>query len=139
MELIWPKTDDQIHACYGAVKELRPHLTEESFFTQVKRQQAQGYQMVAVKIDEQVVSFAGFRLCEFLAWGKILYIDDLHTIPSARGKGAAGLLLDTLIEKAQQEQCDAVHLDSGHRRHDAHRLYLNKGFNIASHHFSHAL
>ena len=139
MELIWPKTDEHIQACFGAVKDLRPHLTAQSFFTQVKRQQAQGYQMVAVDLGGVIISFAGFRYCEFLAWGKILYIDDLHTIPSARGQGAASLLLDTLIASAKKEACDAIHLDSGHGRHDAHRLYLNKGFNILSHHFGQTL
>ena len=31
---------------------------------------------------------------------------------------------------------DAVTLDSGYQRLAAHRLYLNKGFNLSSHHFS---
>jgi hypothetical protein len=29
-----------------------------------------------------------------------------------------------------------LHLDSGVRRFDAHRFYLNKRMNISSHHFS---
>ena len=31
---------------------------------------------------------------------------------------------------------DAVHLDSGHTRFDAHRVYLSHGFRISSHHFT---
>ena len=30
---------------------------------------------------------------------------------------------------------ELITLDSGHHRHTAHRLYLNKGFEIKSHHF----
>lgn len=81
-------------------------------------------------------SAAGFRFCEFLAWGRVLYIDDLTTIPSARGKGYAGALLDWLTEQAAQQGCDAVHLDTGYTRHAAHRLYLSKGFEMTSHHMA---
>ena len=69
--------------------------------------------------------------------GKTLYIDDLSTLPGARGKGYASTLLDFVIEQARQHGCQCVSLDSGQNpaRYDAHRLYLKKGFNITSHHF----
>jgi hypothetical protein len=43
--------------------------------------------------------------------------------------------LDFIKQYAIELGCDAIHLDSGHQRHDAHRLYLQKKFRIASHHF----
>ncbi len=64
-----------------------------------------------------------------------MYIDDLCSLPSARGKGHGGALLDRAIEIAKLEKCNAVSLDSGYTRNDAHRLYLNKKFQLASHHF----
>ena len=52
----------------------------------------------------------------------------------------ATLYLPTLnahiIDMARKENLDAIHLDSGHTRFDAHRLYLNMGFKIVSHHFA---
>ncbi|RYF63705.1 MAG: GNAT family N-acetyltransferase, partial [Cytophagaceae bacterium] len=43
----------------------------------------------------------------------------------------------TALDLARQTGCQCVSLDSGQNpaRYDAHRLYLNKGFNITSHHF----
>lgn len=106
---------------------------------QVHRQRSQGYRIVAVRAGGQVPSAAGYRLAEFLAWGKVLYIDDLTTIESARGQGHAGALLDWLIRHAREQGCNAVHLDSGYQRHAAHRLYLHKGFTLSSHHLALAL
>ena len=73
----------------------------------------------------------------YLFRGKYIYIDDLSTLPEFRGKGYAGQLLDWIFEYAQKEKFEQVHLDSGvsDSRSDAHRLYLNKRFQIASLHF----
>jgi hypothetical protein len=47
-------------------------------------------------------------------------------------------LLDWLLEEAARLGCDQLHLDSGVGldRAGAHRLYLNAGMVIASHHFA---
>lgn len=79
---------------------------------------------------------AGFRFAEFLAWGKVLYIDDLTTLSGETSQGFAGALLAWLIEHARVHGCQGVHLDSGYHRHHAHRIYLNKGFQLSSRHFS---
>lgn len=139
IETFHPTSDDELAACWPAFQALRPHLSQDAFIQQVRRQQAQGYRIVAVRTGAQVPSAAGFRFAEFLAWGKVLYVDDLTTIESARGRGHGGALLDWLIAHARERGCDAVHLDSGHQRHAAHRLYLKKGFVLSSHHLSFAL
>ena len=48
---------------------------------------------------------------------------------------SANATFDFVAEKAKSENLKAVHLDSGHQRFIAHRLYLNKGMKIVSHHF----
>jgi len=129
-------TDEEINSCFPVFKELRPHLVYEDLLPQVRRQESQSYKIVALRHQGEIKSLAGFRFCEFLAWGKVIYIDDLATLSTARGSGFANKLLDWVIEQAKAAGCNAVHLDSGHMRHDAHRVYLNKGFNINSHHFA---
>ena len=134
-------SDEQTRLCSAAIQALRPHLDVESIVDQVRRQRAQGYRLFGVSIrddseKEQIPSIVGFRYGEFLAWGKIIYIDDLSTIEAARGLGHAGLLMDHVVHLAHALSCQAVHLDSGYARHAAHRLYLNKGFVMSSHHFA---
>lgn len=135
-------SDVEILACYPALLELRPHLNSpRAFLEQVRRQQQTGaYQLGFVRDENgEVPAATGFRVIEFLYCGKIIYIDDLVTRESARKKGYAGALLKAVIELARSEGCAAVHLDSGYQRHHAHRLYLNHGFTLSSHHFALAL
>jgi GNAT superfamily N-acetyltransferase len=130
-------SEEEANTCFPIMKALRPHLTQEGFINQWKRQQTQGYRIAAVVDDsEEIAALAGYRFAEFLAWGKVIYLDDLITDPSKKRNGYAGALLDWLEEQGRLSNCDTLQLDSGHQRNDAHRLYLNKGWTITSHHFS---
>jgi GNAT superfamily N-acetyltransferase len=130
------KTDSDINACFPVLKVLRPDLEVETFLTRVRRQEAQGYIMAYLREKDRVTTVAGFRVQECLAQGRFLYLDDLVTDPAFEGRGYGNAMMDWLIERARQEGCSELHLDSGHQRHVAHRLYLNKGMKIAGHHFS---
>lgn len=129
-------TTEQIRSCYQVMRQLRPHLTnEQAFVEQIKRQIAEGYKLICFQDEEKVRAVAGYRFLECLAWGKILYIDDLITDAEARRNGHGTTLLKWIIDQAKKANCDQVHLDSGPHSYDAHRLYLNHGFKIVAHHF----
>lgn len=136
VQIFLVEAPQEIASCFPAFHALRPHLSEAAFVAQVLRQQSQGYEVLVLKHDGAVKSVAGFRVAEFLAWGKVLYIDDLATLPGETSHGYAGALLDWLVEHARNLECDAVHLDTGYARHAAHRLYLRKGFQLACHHLA---
>jgi GNAT superfamily N-acetyltransferase len=136
MDVVLMRSATEVAECFPAFQALRPHLSNEAFVAQVLRQQAQGYDIVAIRHEGVVKSVAGFRIMEFLAWGRVLYIDDLATLPGQTSRGFAGALLDWLAAHARGQQCDAVHLDTGYARHAAHRLYLRKGFQLACHHLA---
>ncbi|MDH7452069.1 GNAT family N-acetyltransferase [Luteimonas composti] len=129
-------SDEEILSCFPAFSALRSHLQEQEFLCQVRRQQIQSYQIVALEYEGSVQSAAGFRLAEFLAWGKVLYIDDLTTLPEATSRGFAGTLMDWLIAHAKANGCQGLHLDTGYARHAAHRLYLRKGLQFNCHHLA---
>lgn len=131
------QTEKDILKCWKALKELRPHLVEANFPRLIKDMMAEGYQLAFIEGNAGYAeSVVGFRYLQFTFCGKHFYIDDLSTLPEARGKGYAGKLLDHICELATQKGFEHVTLDSGHQRYAAHRLYLNKGFTISSHHFS---
>ncbi len=133
-------TESEIAACFPAMHELRPHLAETDFVARIRRQMANhGYALVYIATPDEVVAAAGYRVAEFLAWGRIFYVDDLVCRSAFRKQGHGGKLLDWLLEKAKELSCDQFHLDSGVTRHDAHRLYLDRKLQISSHHFSKGL
>lgn len=127
----------EIKACFPAIRELRPLLSEDDFMAQVQRQMHNhGYILVYVVDEGQVVAVAGYRVAEFLAWGRVLYVDDLICRTACRQHGYGGALLDWLMAQAKTLACNQFHLDSGMQRYSAHRLYLNRKLQITSHHFS---
>jgi GNAT superfamily N-acetyltransferase len=121
------------------MRALRTHHADEAEF--VRRvdedQRPQGYRIVAAFDDGRAVAVAGFRLIRNLFAGDMLYVDDLSTLPEARGRGHAGALLDWCAEEGRRLGCDEIHLDSAviPERQDAHRLYFNKRMRIGSYHF----
>jgi hypothetical protein len=89
-----------------------------------------------IQDGEQVKALTGFRFLEFLAWGKVIYIDDLVSDAVIRKNGYGSKILKWLINEAKKAKCAQVHLDSGPQRYDVHRLHLNHGFKIIGHHFA---
>jgi GNAT superfamily N-acetyltransferase len=131
---------------FEAMTELRRERpvmhSRETFSAWVnEHQRPEGYRLIAsfVPNREEAVAVGGFRFLNTLAWGKLLYIDDLVTLSEFRSGGHGHLLLEWLFTEAKRLGCEQLHLDSGHHRHDAHRFYLNHGLSIICHHFSRIL
>ena len=126
---------------YPAMLELRPAIgSQPDFVRRVDElQRPEGYRLVASFADGvgEAAAAAGFRSGHFLAWGHIVYVDDLSSRADFRRQGHAGALMEWLIAEARRLGCDELHLDSGvgPDRTDAHRLYLNQGMRISAHHF----
>lgn len=129
-------------ACHRAMLALRPHIGDAGAFAArvdgVLR--AEGYRLAASYEDgeTEAAAVAGFRIMHLLAWGRILYVDDLSTLPEHRGRGHAGGLMRWLLDEARRLGCDQLQLDSGvgPERQDAHRLYLGHRMRISAHHFA---
>ena len=150
VELLNPADTALARRCFHVFAFLRPHLDEETFIRRLAIQSTrdviylnkgsnagrQGYAIAFVELDGEVSAAAGYRVADFLAWGKVLYIDDLITHPERTRHGLGGALMDWLFTQARAQGCDEVHLDTGFQRHDAHRLYLNKGLTLSCHHMS---
>jgi GNAT superfamily N-acetyltransferase len=118
---------------------LRQHLAVEEIPDLVDAQRAEGYRVAGSFAGDSVVAAAGFRLSTSLGIGRTIYIDDLVTLPAARGAGHARGLLDWVAAEAARLGCSYVHLDSATQRHPAHRLYLGAGYDITSFHFVKAI
>jgi len=103
-------------------------------------QRAEGYRVLGSFDDgaDEAAAAAGFRVVESLHWGRGLYVDDLVTLPEARGRGHAAALFAWLDEEMGRLGCDSFHLDSGvgPERADAHRFYFRHRLRITSYHFA---
>ena len=128
---------DAIARCHAVMRELRPHLDDTAAFVdRVRRQRAEGYRLAFVEAAGEVRAVAGYRIMEKLFSGRQLYVDDLVSRAADRSQGYGGRLFDWLVERAREAGCVDLALDSGVQRFGAHRFYLRKGMDIASHHFT---
>ncbi len=130
------RTDADKLACFPVLKELRTHLEETDFLPQLRRLEAQDYQLAFVRDEDKVTAVAGFWVSEAFAYGKYMHVYDLVTGANARSKGHGAALVNFLKSLAKAEGCAQLHLDSGVQRFEAHKFYLREGFRIASHHFA---
>jgi GNAT superfamily N-acetyltransferase len=135
-EIRLASTEADMLACWDVLHALRPHLVEADYLQTMREMMAGGYHLAYVWVEGKAMAAVGYRFQQFLYNGKHIYIDDLSTLPEARGLGYGGLLLDYVEDVAREKGLKIVTLDSGFQRLDAHRLYLNKRYTIASMHFS---
>jgi len=118
----------EIGACYELMRQLRPHLkSQEEFIARWRRQAADGYRIVALWGEGKPVALAGYRVTENLVHGKFLYVDDLISDQTARGRGYGAQLLDRLKEDGRALGCNKLVLDTGLDNFLAHRFYFRQG------------
>jgi GNAT superfamily N-acetyltransferase len=129
------RSEAEIRGCFPVMRQLRTHLRETDFVDTIRRQQTGGYLLAYLESDGSVRAVAGYRFIDNLYSGRLLYVDDLSTDEAVRSRGHGGRLFDWLVERAREEGCNTLELDSGVQRFDAHRFYLTRRMEIASHHF----
>ncbi|PKV77732.1 GNAT family N-acetyltransferase [Nocardia fluminea] len=133
---------DETEFAGPALLELRPQWETASRLAEFVDTELRpaGYRLIGVfePGSPTALSVAGFRESRSTAWGHHLYIDDVSTLPPARGRGHADSLLDWLTAEARRLGCTAIHLDSGvgPTRAAAHRLYMRRHLTITAHHFT---
>jgi GNAT superfamily N-acetyltransferase len=130
-------SEDDVRACWAAFARLRPHLSSaDELVERWHSQSGEGYRIASVAGGAGAI---GYRLLTTLAWGRMVYVDDLVVAEAAEGGGLAVALLDFVKAEARRLGCAAVHLDSGYQRKRAHALYLRNGFVLDCHHFAWAV
>lgn len=133
------KTKNEISLCKDVLFAFRPMLDEKTYIENVLDMiHNERFKLVYIPNEDntKAKAFMGFRIIHMLRTSWMIYIDDLYTDPEHRGKGYAGALLDYVDKEARLLNISTIHLDSGYMLHDAHRLYLNKGYVLACNHFA---
>lgn len=124
----------------AALCELWPKYSQAEVVTQVDELlRPNGYHLIGLWADDSPIAVCalGYRIQYSLWLGKSLYVVDIATLPEWRGKGFAAKLMAWVEAEAKRLGCSAVHLDSGVGvdRAAAHRLYMQRRYQIACHHF----
>jgi GNAT superfamily N-acetyltransferase len=129
---------EEIEFCKDVILQFRTNLDKDTYLDQVLDMMDEGFQLYYIPGDgnDRAAAFTGIRTYGMLRTGSMIYIDDLFTLPEYRGRGYAGALLDHVSGIAKRAGILSVHLDTGYSLHEAHRLYLKKGYFFAAHHLA---
>ena len=131
------KTDFEIEQCWEVAFLLRPHLNKNNWSSMISgMMQNENYCISGIMDNDKFVAFAGYRILTSLHSGNIIYIDDLCTLESYRGKGMASQLLRHVKAIAISNNKDAVVLDTNFNNNTAQKLYLKSGFQLSALHLS---
>lgn len=128
VEPAWLDRAESIH------RQLRPALPTD-YVAKMQRVFAGGGRMTIAAHDNSVAGLAVWRWHENTFDGIKFYIDDLVTDAALRSRGVGKSLIARLEMEAQQRGADALVLDSGTQRQQAHRFYFREGFVITSFNF----
>jgi len=132
--------DAALRACFPVMRELRPHLASAAaFLAQVRRQAATGYRLLAAWEGDAPVSLGGYRIVEMLVRGRYLYVDDLVTRESERGRGLGARVLRALMDEARAAGLGALVLDTAADNLAAHRFYERMGMDVVARRYAIAL
>jgi GNAT superfamily N-acetyltransferase len=119
------RTDAEIDAAFPLMSSLRERVRRETFLAEVRRQQIEGYRLYGGYEDGVLVAIAGARRSHTLARGEHVFVDDLVTRESERGRGFGAAMLHWLAEEARAEGVGRMYLDS---RATAKSFYEKQGF-----------
>jgi len=115
------------------MRQLRPHLASaDEFLQRWQRQTTDGYRLEGLFDGSQAVALAGYRVQENLVHGRFLYVDDLVTDTSLRGKGHGERLMAHLRERARALGCGKLVLDTPLSNALGHRFYFRCGMLASS-------
>jgi GNAT superfamily N-acetyltransferase len=119
------RTDAEIRAAFPLMAMLRDRIRSQTFLAEVRHQQTQGYELVGAFDGDRLVSLAGVRRTHTMARGEHLFVDDLVSDETARGRGYGRALMQWLSERCAAEGITRIYLDS---RNTAQGFYRKLGF-----------
>lgn len=121
------KSHDDIIKAFPVMKQLRTHLTEDSYVDLVKdAQENDRYKILALSDKDDIVAVIGFKPMITLYYGRFVWVCDLVTDVKQRSNGYGEKLLTYVHEWAKKNNYESVALSSGLQRLDAHRFYEDK-------------
>lgn len=120
--------DSDAALCFPVMRQLRPELANAEAFADVWSLQArEGYRIFVLTVDGAAQAVAGFRPGRNIVHGRHLYVDDLVTDESARGKGYGAKLLERVREEARATGCGRLLLDTPMGNALGQRFYFREG------------
>lgn len=117
------------------LNEMYPNLTKEVLSKELDSMLKHNYGMVGVFENNKCLGITGYWIGSKLWCGKYLELDNVIISKKHRSKGAGKLIFDYLKNKAIEEGCTMLALDSYTDNFPAHKFFYREGFIPRGFHF----
>jgi len=122
-------TDAEVGEALYLMNVLRPKVDRSTFVERLAAQRAEGYRLAGGFVGGKLVVLAGFRVSCTMSRGPHLFVDDLVTEPTLKGKGYGKAMISWLRAVAVERGLPQVWLDS---RETAVGFYQGVGFTFST-------
>jgi len=127
---------DEMIAQLAVMQELYPSLTIDTYASLLDGMLPNNrYGQVAAFHEDICIGIAGFWIGTKVWCGTYLEIDNLVVAQKFRSLGAGKMMFDYLSNKASNEGCNMMALDSYTNNFKAHKFFYNEGFGPKGFHF----
>jgi len=129
MKLFTVTHKQDLERCFPIMKELRPHLTFETFMSIYEESHSSdGYEIVALEDEGVIQAVMGYRFLSDYVRGKHVYVDDLVTTEKSRSKGYGAILLKFAENIAQENGLKSLRLCTGIENEGGVKFYDRNGW-----------
>lgn len=129
------KSKEEMLQQIDVLKDLYPTITLDDYSRDLDQMLPHNYGQVGVFENDVCLGISGFWIGTKLWCGKYLELDNIVVRTEARSKGVGQLLFDYLSNKAIEENCHMMSLDSYTTNYKAHKFFYNNDFAPKGFHF----
>lgn len=129
------RSDADYHSAYPIIRQLFPHLDMQTYARRVFVARATGYRMFVGYINDEVVGVIGIMPNHNLHDGFVTYIEHVVVDKRHRGHGYGTQLVNFAENRALEEGCHLIELDTDLGAETAEALYKKSGYTQSGHYY----
>lgn len=122
------RSDADYHTAYPLILQLFPHLDMQTYARRAFVARATGYRMFLGEVGDEIVGVIGTVPNHNIHDGFVTYIEHVVVGREYRGKGYGSQLIRFCEERALEEGCKLIELDTDLGHSKAEQLYEKSGY-----------
>lgn len=121
------RSDTDYHRAYPIIRQLMPQLDMQTYARRVFVARATGYRMFIAETGDDLIGLIGMVPTHNIHDGFVMYIEHVVVDRKHRGKGYGRLLIRFAEERALEDGCRLVQLDTDEGA-GVDQLYAKSGY-----------
>lgn len=139
MEVKELKTKEEMMESYDILLEVYPNLTLEEYSKELDIMLPHNYGQIVIMDGDTITGLTGYWIGSKLWCGKYMELDNVVVSDSYRSKGIGKILFDFMKQRAIEQECTMLALDSYATNLKAHKFFKGQGYTPKGFHFINVL